>query len=146
MATDLYIYWLMRRDRAKPQPYSNRRRLANYTVEQENSRLVGGEFRSPFTGFNYHYLVREVEKYADEVDEDMKKSFNHQAWVVLACVIYSWMYGGWRDVVNMFVWTVGTCEYAGWELNKLHPENHDVTRGRGNQGDGGGARFQPRIA
>ena len=127
---DSYINWLIRKYQTThaKRGYSNRRRLANYSILVDDSRLVGRSLKNPITGYNYAYRIRCRESVAKEMDKGLKKMFNDQAWKLLCCVIYTGWTGGWRDVVNMLFWAGLYTETAAWRVRRKRPDRHDITR------------------
>ena len=58
---DSYINWLIRKHqtKSKVRGYSNRRRLENYSILVDDSRLVGRSLKNPITRYNYGYRSRQ---------------------------------------------------------------------------------------
>ena len=127
---DAYITWLIEKARARERlpPYSNRRRLGQYSVEVEDSVLVGKAFKNPITGMNYAYRLRCKKEVADEHDADLKQAFNNQAWKVVACLVYTGLTHDWSDVVNSLVWPVFMTELKGWRSRRNRPDKNNISR------------------
>ena len=91
-----YIHYLLERDGAiSPPPkrtYQNRRRMINYSIAYDNTRLAGYEVKNPITGHNYAYRLRVKKADWEKVDKAMKGMFLEQALftIPLNCVYIWW--------------------------------------------------------